>query len=177
MEKSNLCEICRRSAGIISNKLTILVSVDPPLGPKLFPVIAPELWAAVNGVWAQKDPGPLGNVFPSYHAVPNSFTYSHGDSRIQTKDFLTHPVEERKSLEVAPGDRMVAGWDALTDLGTKALLDIRIKGEKIAGPGEGTRGGFVLQTMLVSRGIVLKIGADIPQQLRRSAFGRSTRRL
>lgn len=144
MQESDLGEIRRRPTGMVNDLLPILIRVDPPVRTELLAVGAPELGTAVDGIWTDQEVRSLGHGLPGDSRIADRFPEGCRDGWIQTEDFLADAVEERESLQVGPGDWVVAGGDVLSDFCAEAFLDVWVLGEQVAGPGEGTGGGFVL---------------------------------
>ena len=139
MQEGNLRKVGRRAARVISRA----VGVDPPLGEESVSVGAPELGAAVDSVGTEYDARALGDVLAGDGGVADGFADRDGDSGVQTEDLLADSVEEREGFQVRGGDRVVTGRDTLADLRAQTLLHLRVEGQQVAGPGEGTGGCLV----------------------------------
>ena len=105
MQEGNLSVVGARTSRLVGGLLARGgIRVDPAFGQELVAILAPEIRAAVDGVRAQHQTGAGWHGLAGYCRVADGLADGHGHGGIQTQDFLAHPVQERKSLQVCPGD-------------------------------------------------------------------------
>lgn len=83
MQKRNLRKIRRSTPIIIRNLISRFISINPALGEKILPILAPEDWRAVNRVGAEDDAGTPGNVFSGDGRVADGFADCGGDGWVE----------------------------------------------------------------------------------------------
>ena len=147
MEEGDLGKVGRCPAVVVGHSIPVLVGVDPALRHKLVAIVAPEDGAAIDSVRAENDARSLGNMFPGDDGVTKGLANGDGDRREETKHLLADAIQQRERFQIGMGDGAVARGDLLADLRSQALLDLRVQSQKIAGPGEGTGGCFVLSVV------------------------------
>lgn len=145
MQKGDLGKVGRCAPIVVDSGVAVLVGVDPAFRDEFISVIAPELWAAVDRVRAEDDASALGDVLAGDSGAADGFADCRGHGWVQTENLLADTVQQRHGFQIAPRDGGVARWDAFVDLGPEALLDVWVLTQEMAGPCEGTSGGFVLQ--------------------------------
>lgn len=84
MQERNLRKVRRCTTMFIWRQFSrLLVYINPPLGKELVRCLAPELWAAVNGLRAESDGSALGDFLSCNSGVANGFAACHGDCWVQ----------------------------------------------------------------------------------------------
>lgn len=76
VQKGDLRKVGRCASVVIDRGLTGLVGVDPSLGDEILARLAPEFWAAVDGVWAEDNFSAFRDMFSCYSGVADGFTDS-----------------------------------------------------------------------------------------------------
>lgn len=134
MQERDLREIRRRATVAITRLVALLVRIDPALRTILVAGIAPEVRPAVRGVGTEDDARALWYAFPCYGGIAHGFADRGRYRWVQTEDLLADAVEEGHVFEVVPGDGMVGGGDAGTDLLPEAGLHVRVLAELETAP-------------------------------------------
>lgn len=174
MQERDLREI-RARAAVLIRRLSPRhrVGVDPALGAEVVCGVAPELGAAVDGLRTNADDGSAGDLLPGDGGVADGLAAGHGHGGVQAQDLVHDAVEIGHAFELLPGDGGVGGGDRSADLGPERLLDVRVQGEVVAGPGEGVGGCFMLGGVSLEE---LRGGREYARRPREmSAFGRRAR--
>ena len=82
VQESNLREVRRRPAVPVARLVTLLIRVDPALGAVLVARLAPELWAAVDGVGAEHDARAARDAHPGDGGVADGLADGGGHGRV-----------------------------------------------------------------------------------------------